>query len=197
MKPEPVVLEGSHVRLAPLGQEHCAALCGIGLDADIWRWFPDPVETADQMREWIDQAIRDTTAGLAVPFVIQLRDGTTAGSTRYGNINHANRRLEIGWTWVAPAHQRSAVNTEAKLLLLAHAFEVLQYNRVEFKTDALNTKSRKALAGIGATEEGVLRRHMVTASGRLRDSVYFSVIREEWPGVRSGLEQRLASHGRA
>jgi N-acetyltransferase len=197
MKPEPVVLEGSHVRLAPLGHEHCAALCGIGLDADIWRWFPDPVETADQMREWIDQAIRDTTAGLAVPFVIQLRDGTTAGSTRYGNINHANRRLEIGWTWVAPAHQRSAVNTEAKLLLLAHAFEVLQYNRVEFKTDALNTKSRKALAGIGATEEGVLRRHMVTASGRLRDSVYFSVIREEWPGVRSGLEQRLASHGRA
>jgi RimJ/RimL family protein N-acetyltransferase len=195
MNPQPVVLEGRHVRLLPLGHEHHADLCAIGLDPHIWRWFPDPVATGGEMRDWIEEALRAASAGEAVPFVITLRDGTVVGSTRYGNINRANLRLEIGWTWVAPAWQRSAVNTEAKLLLMAHAFDQLQCNRVEFKTDSLNVKSRAALAGIGATEEGTLRRHMVTASGRIRDSVYFSVIREEWPGVRRRLEDRLARHG--
>lgn len=194
MNPRPIVLDGRHVRLVPLGHEHHAALCAVGLDPEIWQWFPSPVDTTDGMRVWIDEALEATARGTALPFAIALRDGTITGSTRYANIDRANLRLEIGWTWVAPAWQRSAVNTEAKLLLIGHAFDELGCNRVEFKTDSLNMKSRTALAGIGATEEGTLRRHMVTASGRIRDSVYFSVIREEWPGVRRHLEERLARH---
>ena len=128
------------------------------------------------------------------------------GSTRFANIDRANRRLEIGWTWIAPEWQRSAINTEAKLLMMRQAFEGWGANRVEFKTDSLNTQSRAALRRIGATEEGTLRNHMVTASGRLRHSVMFSVIREEWPSVnrRAGLaaklvggpgDARLVAHG--
>src|SRR5207253_6164961 len=123
------------------------------------------------------------------------------GSTRFGNMDMPNKRVEIGWTWLAPAWQRSAANTEAKLLMLTHAFETLGCNRVEFKTDALNEKSRRALHGIGAIEEGTLRHHMVVpalpptparADGtRLRDSVYFSVLAEEWPSVKSQLRERL------
>jgi len=194
MSLEPVQLEGAHVRLLALGQEHRERLCEVGLDPEIWRWFPKPVNSADEMREWIDEALRAAAAGHALPFAIATRDGTIVGSTRYGNIDPANKRLEIGWTWIAPAWQRTAINTEAKLLLMAHAFDALEYNRVEFKTDSLNAKSRTALAGIGAKEEGTLRRHMVTESGRLRDSVYFSVIREEWPAVRRDLEERMARH---
>src|SRR4030095_155250 len=112
-------------------------------------------------------------------------------STRYGNIDLANRRLEIGWTWVAPAYQRTAVNTEAKLLLLTHAFERLGVNRVELKTDALNQKSRTAIARLGAVEEGTFRKHIVTASGRVRDTVYYSIIDTEWPTVKRRLETWL------
>jgi N-acetyltransferase len=114
------------------------------------------------------------------------------GSTRYGNIDPPNRRLEIGWTWITPAYQRTAVNTEAKLLLLAHAFERLEAHRVELKTDALNEKSRKAILRLGAVEEGIFRKHIVTASGRVRDTVYYSIIDTEWPVVKARLESRLA-----
>ena len=123
--------------------------------------------------------------------------GRPIGSTRYGNVDLFNRRVEIGWTWVARPWQRSSVNTEAKLLLLEHAFERLGCNRVEFKTDSLNEQSRGALLGIGAKEEGILRNHMVTESGRLRHSVYYSVIRDEWPAVRDGLRARLERYAGA
>jgi RimJ/RimL family protein N-acetyltransferase len=127
-----------------------------------------------------------------MPFAtIELASGRPIGSTRYGNVDLFNKRVEIGWTWVAPAWQRRAVNTEAKLLMLNHAFGRLGCNRVEFKTDSLNTQSRNALLGIGAVEEGTLRDHMVTESGRLRHSVYFSIIAPEWPAVRRRLEERL------
>ena len=122
----------------------------------------------------------------------RLRQGTIVGGTRYLNIEPQHRRLEIGYTWIAPPWQRTAINTEAKLLMLSHAFNALGALRVEFKTDSLNAQSRKALAGIGATEEGTLRNHMLYESGRRRHSVYFSVIEEEWPRVRMHLEQRLA-----
>jgi N-acetyltransferase len=139
------------------------------------------------MRAYVAQALEEQRRGVSLPFVI-IAQGQVAGSTRYGNIDLANRRLEIGWTWVAPAYQRTAVNTEAKLLLLTHAFERLGVNRVELKTDALNQKSRTAIARLGAVEEGTFRKHIVTASGRVRDTVYYSIIDTEWPTVKRRLE---------
>jgi RimJ/RimL family protein N-acetyltransferase len=193
---EPVTLTGSVVRLEPLGLEHLDGLAEIGLDPALWRWIGFPVRTKDDLRRYIEGALRDREAGRAMPFAtIERASGRPIGSTRFGNIDLFNRRVEIGWTWVAPPWQRSAANTEAKLLMLEHAFEDLGCNRVEFKTDSLNTQSRNALLGIGAVEEGTLRNHMVTESGRLRHSVYFSVIASEWPSVRARLERRLAERG--
>ena len=193
---EPVTLTGRAARLEPLGSEHLDGLAEIGLDPVLWRWIPFPVRTKDDLRRYIEEALRDREAGRAMAFVtVEQATNRPIGSTRYGNIDLGNRRLEIGWTWVAPPWQRSAINTEAKLLMLEHAFERLGANRVEFKTDSLNTQSRNALLGIGAIEEGTLRNHMVTESGRLRHSVYFSVIAPEWPLVRERLERRLAEGG--
>lgn len=180
------------MRLEPLSLAHLPRLVEIGLEGDIFRWFPQPVSTAEDMRLFIEAALEDQAAGRALPFATVDRAlGLAVGSTRYGNIDRAHRRVEIGWTWLAPAWQRTAVNTEAKYLMLRHAFELWGCQRVEFKTDSLNEPSRLALARIGARQEGILRNHMVTSSGRLRHSVYFSVIREEWPGVKSALEARL------
>jgi RimJ/RimL family protein N-acetyltransferase len=191
---EPVTLSGKVIRLEPLGLEHLDGLAEIGLDPALWTWIGFPVRTKDDLRRYIEDALRDREAGRAMPFAtIEQQSGRPIGSTRYGNIDLFNRRVEIGWTWVSPAWQRSAVNTEAKLLMLEHAFERLGCNRVEFKTDSLNVQSRNALLGIGAVEEGTLRNHMVTESGRLRHSVYFSVIASEWPAVRERLQRRLAT----
>jgi len=190
---EPVTLEGSVVRLEPLSLDHLSGLIEVGLDVDIWRWMPTTIRTAGDMRAYIDDALAAQAAGTATPFAtIERATGRVVGGTRYLNIEPAHRRVEIGYTWIAPAWQRTAVNTEAKLLMLNHAFNTLGALRVEFKTDSLNEGSRRALAGIGATEEGTLRNHMVTESGRRRHSVYFSVIEEEWPNVRQHLESRLA-----
>jgi RimJ/RimL family protein N-acetyltransferase len=193
---EPVVLAGRLVQLEPLSLEHLDALSEIGLDPQLWRWIGFPVRTKDDLRRYIEDALRDREAGRAMPFATIEREGhQPIGSTRYGNIDLFNRRVESGWTWVAAPWQRTGINTEAKLLMLEHAFERLGCNRVEFKTDSLNTQSRAALLGIGAVEEGTLRNHMVTESGRLRHSVYFSVTVEEWPTVRARLERRLAEGG--
>jgi RimJ/RimL family protein N-acetyltransferase len=147
------------------------------------------VNNVDDMRQYVRIALDERGRGVAMPFVtIDQSDDRVIGSTRYANIDKANRRLEIGWTWLAPASQRTGANTEAKLLMLAHAFEVLGAIRVEFKTDALNAKSRAALARIGAIEEGTFRNHMITQSGRVRDSVYFSIIDKEWPAIKARLE---------
>lgn len=195
---EPVVLEGSLVRLEPLAPEHLAGLIDIGLEADIWRWMPIPIQTPGEMRAWLDSSLEAAEMGSEMPFATIVRDGAkVVGSTRYMNIEPRHRRLEIGYTWINPQWQRSAVNSEAKLLMLRHAFDTLGALRVEFKTDSLNERSRAALAGIGATEEGTMRNHMVTQSGRRRHSVYFSIIEEEWPRVRQQLEARLARHARA
>ena len=196
MRVEPVTLTGTIVRLEPLGLEHLDALADVGLDPVLWRWIPFPVRTKDQLQRYIDDALRDREAGRAMPFVtIERASDRPIGSSRYGNIDLVNRRVEIGWTWVAPAWQRTGVNTEAKLLMLRHAFERLGCIRVEFKTDSLNTQSRTALLGIGATEEGIFRNHMVTETDRLRHSAYFSIIDSEWPSVRARLQQRLAAGG--
>jgi N-acetyltransferase len=190
---EPVTLTGDVVRLDPLSLEHLPALTTVGLEADIWRWMPRQVNSPGDMRAYVEAALGACTAGTEMPFAtIDQATGRVIGTTRYMAIEPRHRRLEIGNTWLAPAWQGTAANSEAKLLMLGHAFSVLGALRVEFKTDALNEQSRAALTGIGATEEGTLRRHMLTDSGRRRDSVYFSVIEEEWPQVRMHLQQRLA-----
>jgi N-acetyltransferase len=185
-----MTLQGSRVVLEPMRADHAEALAGIGLDPELWRWIPTAVTTVDDMRAYVAKALEEQRRGVSLPFVIVVQE-QIAGSTRYGNIDLANRRLEIGWTWVAPAYQRTAVNTEAKLLLLTHAFERLGVNRVELKTDALNQKSRTAIARLGAVEEGTFRKHIVTASGRVRDTVYYSIIDTEWPTVKRRLETWL------
>jgi RimJ/RimL family protein N-acetyltransferase len=188
-----VTLEGLVVRLEPLSLEHLPGLISIGLDADIWRWMPVAIQTPGDMRTYIETALEGRESGREMPFAtIEVATGRVIGGTRYLNIEPAHRRLEIGYTWLAPAWQRTAANTEQKLLMLGHAFNDLGALRVEFKTDSLNEKSRTALLGIGATEEGTMRNHMITQGGRRRHSVYFSVVEEDWPQVRQHLEARIA-----
>jgi RimJ/RimL family protein N-acetyltransferase len=190
----PVTLEGSHVRLEPLAKAHLAGLVLVGLDEQLWRWVPVPVRTAEEMGAYIDAALEEQKRGVSLPFaLIERATGRAIGSTRYGNIDRTHRRAEIGWTWVAREWQRTAVNTEAKYLLLRHAFETLGCIRVELKTDSLNGKSRAAILRIGAEEEGIFRNHMITASGRIRHTVYFSIVDSEWPAVKARLESLLNS----
>jgi RimJ/RimL family protein N-acetyltransferase len=190
----PVTLEGSHVRLEPLAKAHLAGLVLVGLDEQLWRWVPVPVRTAEEMGVYIDAALEEQKRGVSLPFaLIERATGRAIGSTRYGNIDRTHRRAEIGWTWVAREWQRTAVNTEAKYLLLRHAFETLGCIRVELKTDSLNGKSRAAILRIGAEEEGIFRNHMITASGRIRHTVYFSIVDSEWPAVKARLESLLNS----
>jgi RimJ/RimL family protein N-acetyltransferase len=197
MKVEPVTLEGAHVRLEPLSRQHLAGLAEVGLDRELWRWIPVPVQTAQDMAEYIEVALGEQSRGVSLPFALVDRaTGRAVGSTRYGNIDHTHHRVEIGWTWVAKPWQRTALNTEAKYLLLRHAFLTLGCIRVELKTDSLNERSRAAIVRIGAREEGIFRNHMITASGRLRHSAYYSIIAEEWPEVQTRLEARLSSRNR-
>ena len=190
----PVTLEGKHIQLEPLLCAHHAALAEIGLDEELWRWIPVPVRTPEEMSAYIDAALAEQARGISLPFtIIERASGKTIGTTRYANIERTHRRVEIGWTWVAKPWQRTAVNTEAKYLLLRHAFETLGCIRVELKTDSLNEKSRAAILRIGASQEGIFRNHMITASGRIRHTVYFSIVDSEWPAVKARLEQRLKS----
>lgn len=194
MNPTPVILEGRHVRLEPLAQTHHPSLCAAGLDPELWELIPYRVATPEDMAAYIQTALDQQAAGSALPFAtVHAPTGQVIGSTRYMNIDRANRRVEIGATWIAAPWRRTAVNTEAKYLMLKHAFETLGCIRVELKTDSLNQRSRNAIRRIGATEEGTLRQHMITWSGRLRDSVYFSILDSEWPRVKHDLEQKLAS----
>ena len=195
---EPITLEGSVVRLEPLSLDHLAGLTMVGLDAEIWRWMPRLVQSPADMRQLVEEAVAGDESGRERPFVtIERATSKVVGSTRFLGIAPNHRRLEIGWTWIAPPWQRTAINTEAKLLMLTHAFTKLGALRVEFKTDALNDQSRRAILALGATEEGTLRHHMVMPRGRRRDSVYFSILEEEWPRVRQHLEARLARLTRA
>jgi N-acetyltransferase len=193
MDVRPVTLEGHHVRLEPLSRNHHAGLCEVGLDEELWRWIPQPVRTPDEMREYIALALQSQGEGSALPFATFDRaSGKIIGSTRYGNIDRVNRRVEIGWTWLGLNWQRTAANTEAKFLMLRHAFETLGCMRVELKTDSLNEKSRNAILRLGAKEEGTFRNHMVTSTGRIRHSVYYSIIDSEWPAVKARFQKKLA-----
>jgi RimJ/RimL family protein N-acetyltransferase len=193
MNLRPVVLEGDLVRLEPLEPRHASGLWMAAQDPTIWRWIPFRVESPQDVEGLIalSNAAAANGTGLAFAQVLRKTD-EIMGSTSYLAVDPANLKLEIGATWLHPRHQRTGANTEAKLLLLRHAFEELGCRRVEFKTDSRNVQSRAALARIGASEEGTLRSHMVRPDGSSRDSVYFSVIAAEWLGVREHLEGLLA-----
>lgn len=189
---EPVTLEGRIVRLEPLTFDHVPALAEVGLDESIWRWTLVRPQSEAELRDWAASTIAARDAGTELPFAtIDLATDRPIGSSRYMNIVLEHRRLEIGWTWVAPKWQRTGANREAKLLMLEHAFDRLACRRVEFKTDSRNEKSRGALLGIGAKFEGIFRNHMVTPGGGTRHSAWYSVIDKEWPDVRALLEASL------
>lgn len=192
MKVEPVVLEGSYVRLEPLGNGHVDALARFAYDESLWKWTPSAVRDRESLERYVQAALREKDAGTSLPFVtVEKTGGVVVGCTRFGNIDIPNRKVEIGWTWVDPAWQRTRVNTEAKLMMLTHAFNVWKCIRVELKTDALNARSRHAILRLGAKEEGTLQNHMIADSGRFRDSVYYSIIETEWNAVKEGLIDRL------
>jgi len=185
---EPVVLEGSIVRLEPLSLDHLDGLVEAGSDPEVWRWLPVGRPDRDGMARLIESALVDRDRGSSVPFAtVERSTDRPIGSSRYLAIEPAHRRLEIGWTWLGTAWQRTGANREAKLLMLQHAFERLGCIRVEFKTDQLNEQSQEALRAIRAVEEGTFRNHMIVQDGRIRHSVYFSITDAEWPAVRERL----------
>jgi N-acetyltransferase len=192
----PVTLAGRRVRLEPLAEAHLAGLVAAGADPATWTWMHGPLTDPAAMRAWLLDALRARDAGAEVPFAtVDAAGGWVLGSTRFMAIAPSHRRVEIGWTWLTPAARGTGANTEAKLLMLEHAFERLGAMRVELKTDARNARSRAALAGIGATFEGVFRRHMLMADGRVRDSAWYAIVDEDWPAVRERLRARLAAQG--
>jgi RimJ/RimL family protein N-acetyltransferase len=194
MPVEPLVtLDGRHVRLEPLSLSHLAAMTVEGADAAIFQHYPAPYSTPAGMKAFFDDALQMREKGVGLPYaIIAKSEGKAVGSTRFGNIERRHKRAEIGWTWLAQRHQRTAINTEMKYLMLRHAFETLKLIRVEFKTDSLNEKARVALLRIGAVEEGTFRNHMITQGARIRHSVFFSVIDSDWPEVKKRLEGLMA-----
>lgn len=188
--PKPVILAGTHVRLVPLSAEHLNDLFEAGKDPAIWTYMTAPVfGIRKEAQAWLSGALSEMERGLQIAFAITLQpSGRAIGSTRFLNIRRKDRVLEIGWTWIGSKFQRSAVNTECKFLLLQHAFEELGAVRVEFKTDSRNIRSQKALERIGAVREGILRKHMILKNGYIRDTVYYSIIDDEWPGIKSHLQ---------
>ena len=193
---QPVTLTGRVVRLEALSRSHVPELTNAGQDENIWKHMVyGTIQTQSQMLELVEELIRRQEKGTDLPFaVIHLPTSQAIGMTRYMDIRPQDRALEIGGTWYAPSYQRTAVNTESKLLLLTHAFEVVGCIRVQFKTDSRNVQSQQALERIGAVREGVLRSHMVLSDGYIRDSVYYSIIASEWPQVKANLIKRLQAH---
>ncbi|MEQ1883451.1 MAG: GNAT family protein [Bryobacteraceae bacterium] len=192
MNVTPIILEGPNVRLEPLSHVHQPALCKVGLNPSLWTVTVECVTDPAGMTSYIQRALDAQQEGKALAFAtIEKRTGCVVGCTRFMNIDQRHSRVEIGGTWIAAPWQRTVVNTEAKYLMLRHAFETMGCARVEFKTDAINERSRKALLRLGAREEGIFRRHMLTWDGRMRDTVYFSILDTEWPAVKAELERKL------
>jgi len=189
---DPVALKGRVAALEPLGREHEKGLAEAAADGELWRLWYTSVAAPDKMGEYIASAL-DMRARLgAMPFVVRENaTGEVVGCTRYFNVDAANRRLEIGHTWYAKRVQRTALNTECKLLLLTHAFEKLRCIAVEFRTHWFNHASREAIARLGAKQDGVLRNHQISPDGSYRDTVVFSIIESEWPAVKRHLSFQL------
>ena len=187
-------LTGRTVRIEPLAAAHEAGLRAAASDPRVWRWMPmDPTRSDETFHAWMTEALARAAAGLDAPFcILRAADGEPLGSSRYLALRPEHRGLEIGWTWLSPAAWGTAANAETKLLLMEHAFERLGCIRVEFKTDALNERSRAALESIGARFEGIHRRHMLVRGGELRDSAWYSVIDVDWPATKAALAERVA-----
>jgi len=193
---KPVVLEGKHVRLEPMTNTHISGLAKIGVGQMFWDFMLyGNMETEADMANWVRDILARGEKGTDLPFVaIHLASGRVAGATRYLNIMPNDKGLEIGGTWYGVEFQRTAVNTECKYLLLTHAFETMGCIRVQIKTDSLNVPSQKAIERIGAVKEGVLRNHMILPNGRIRHSVYYSILDTEWPDVKRQLEEMMAKY---
>ena len=192
------VLEGERVRLEPLDERHVPGLLAAATDPVTWTWLFERLDDEAVLRAWLADALRARDAGTELPFAtLDARTGRVVGSTRYMAIVPAHRRLEIGWTWLAPAAWGTGINVEAKLLLLTRAFEALGAMRVELKTDARNERSRAAILALGAQFEGVFRKHMRMADGRIRDSAWYAITDDGWPVVRARLVARLAARARS
>ncbi|NWD27606.1 GNAT family N-acetyltransferase [Pseudomonas yamanorum] len=188
-----ITLTGTTVELRPLQREHSAALVQAAADGQLWNLKVTNVPGPGTVEKYVDIALAGREAGTMMPFVIVRRDtGEVVGSTRFWKVDRVNRKLEIGHTFISQSVQKSGVNTEAKLLLLTHAFEVMDCVRVQFTTDELNEKSRAAILRLGAVQEGIVRHERIMPDGRKRNSVRFSIIDPEWPQVKAGLQARLA-----
>ncbi len=188
-------MNGDFVRLEPLKTEHVGKLFEIGQNKEIWRWTTTNIESFEDMRQYVATALAERANGLTLPFVtVDQASGEIVGSTRFGNISVQNRSAEIGWTWIDPKWQRTYVNTDAKLLMLTHAFENWKCLRVEIITDVFNEASRRAILRLGAKEEGVLRNHLIVETGRVRDSVVFSIIDSEWESVKEALQTKIEKY---
>jgi N-acetyltransferase len=190
----PFTLEGEHVRLEPLRPKHAALLWEIAKNhlEELFQWIPYQLKSLKDFQEFNARVLDEQKHGLSVPFATFERGSKQlVGTTRFMNMDLSNRKVEIGSTWIAPPWQRTVVNSEAKYLMLMHAFEVWKCLRVELKTDAMNQRSRQAILRLGAREEGTLRKHMLTWEGRQRDSVYFSILDTEWPEVKTKLQSKL------
>lgn len=189
----PVTLTGTHIRLEPLTRDHLDGLAAVAFAPDIFRWFTSLVPDRPALERWVDDALAAHGAGTALPFATIWADGNRViGSTRFMNASPHDGRYEIGSTWLHPDWQRTAANTEAKLLMLRHAFEVMGARRVELKTHERNMKSRAAIERLGAVYEGMHRNHMLMYDGSMRNTVWYSIIDAEWPAVKARLQARLA-----
>ncbi len=188
------LLKGTHVSLAPLSLEHIAGLQDAARDGELWNLWFTSVPTSETTQEYVEQALALQAQGKVMPFAVSDANGVIVGSTRYGNIDADHKRLEIGWTWYAQRVQRTALNTEAKLLLLSNAFETLGTIAVEFRTNWFNHRSRTAIARLGAKQDGVLRNHMLMPDGTRRDTVVFSILDSEWEAVKKNLEYQLQKY---
>lgn len=194
---ETPVLEGVRVRLEPLRLEHLAGLEQVAFDARIWRYMLVVVKTPEDLRRWLDAALKMRDAGSSLPWVMVLKDGNkVVGSTRFADLDGTHGTVELGHTWIAPEFHGAGVNPEAKLLQLGYAFEVLGLRRVALKTHHENLQSQAAMRKMGALEEGTFRNHFVMPDGSQRHSVWFSVTREDWPRVKAGLEERVRAFRR-
>jgi RimJ/RimL family protein N-acetyltransferase len=193
---EPVSLSGPHARLKPLSQDHCDGLTEAVKDGELWKLWYTFIPRAEDMRKEIDRRLGLQAAGYMLPWTVFDADGKIAGMTTYMNVDAANRRVEIGSTWYAKRVQRSAVNTQCKLLLLTHAFEKLDCIAVEFRTHFFNHQSRLGIERLGAKLDGILRSHMIAPNGTLRDTVIYSIIAGEWPTVKVHLDYQLNEKAR-
>lgn len=193
MNIEPVILEGEHVRLEPISMNHFEDLVKVSFDENLWKWTLGRISNEEDLKNYIAEASEGNKSKIYLAFAtIDKKSGRAVGSTRFGSLAPEYRRAEIGWTWIGRDFQRTAVNTEAKYLMLKHAFETWNCLRVYLQTDALNERSQNAIARIGAIREGIMRKDKITYTGRIRDSVMFSIIEDEWAKVKGNLETKLS-----